>query len=81
MITIYDNLHVGSIFHNENGEDYTVLAINKKRDEALLGCYYPKSGNSQYIVAWGLRSNSWAQGHYFMSNFRSACEYFNREEN
>lgn len=80
MITIYDNLHVGSIFHNENGEDYTILAINRKRDEALLGYYCPKSNTSQYIVAWGSRPHSWAQGHYFMDNFKSACEYFNREE-
>lgn len=80
MITIYDNLHVGSIFQNENGEEYIILAINKKRDEVLLGCYYPNINQSHYIVAWGLRPHSWCQGHYFMGNFKSACEYFNREE-
>lgn len=75
-----NHFHVGATFHNSNGEDYTILAINSRRDEMLLGIYYPKSNQSQYIVAKGIFEKSWAHGYYFMSNFASACNYFNREE-
>lgn len=75
-----NSLHIGDIFHNNNGEDYTVIATNIKNDEVFLGKYYPNSNQAQYIVAWGIREGSWCQGRYFMSNFASACNYFNRKE-
>lgn len=75
-----NSLHIGDTFHNDNGEDYIVIATNKKNDEAFLGRYYPQSNQTHYIVAWGIRKGSWCQGHYFMSDFKNACEYFNRKE-
>lgn len=75
-----NSLHIGNIFHNDNGDDYVVIAINQKNDEVFLGKYYPNSNQTQYLVAWGIRKGSWCQGHYFMSNFDSACQYFNRKK-
>ena len=36
-----------------------------------------------YIVAWGInyQRHYWAQGHYFLEDFKAACDYLNGEEN
>lgn len=74
-----NDIHVGHIIHNENGEDYTVVAINPIQDRTLLvknNTKYP-----YYVGAWGLHKCRngidwcWAQGHYFMECLSEAVDY------
>ena len=70
--------HVGDIFHNSNGNDYAIVLMNKEKDRTLLvqlGIAHPN-----YIGAWGLGSNYWNQGHYFMDDFDSAVKYVKGED-
>lgn len=70
--------HVGDIFHNANGNDYAIVLMNKEKDRTLLvqlGVAHPN-----YIGVWGLHSNNWSQGHYFMDDFDSAVKYVKGED-
>lgn len=68
-------------FDNANGERYIIVAENKELDRVLL-CHWNKENKPRYIVAWGLNYNyhSWAQGHYFMEDFKAACDYLNGKD-
>ena len=68
-------------FRNDNGTTYEIIAENKNLDRTLL-CEWTKEGNPLYIVAWGInyQRHYWAQGHYFLDNFKAACNYLNGEE-
>lgn len=69
-------------FRNDNGTTYEIIAENKNLDRTLL-CEWTKEGNPLYIVAWGInyQRHYWAQGHYFLEDFKAACDYLNGEEN
>lgn len=69
-------------FKNDNGITYSIIAENKELDRTLL-CEWTKEGNPLYIVAWGInyQRHYWAQGHYFLEDFKAACDYLNGEEN
>ena len=74
------NIHVGETIHNDNDDDYIVIAINPKDDRTLL----LKKGTKEpyYVGAWALQECNynpgswyWCQGHYFMDNLSAAVDY------
>lgn len=69
-------------FKNDNGITYEIVAENKELDRTLL-CNWTDDGYPRYIVAWGIdyQRHYWAQGHYFLEDFKAACNYLNEEEN
>lgn len=69
-------------FKNDNGITYEIVAENKELDRTLL-CNWTDDGHPRYTVAWGIdyQRHYWAQGHYFLENFKAACNYLNGEEN
>ena len=69
-------------FKNDNGITYEIVAENKELDRTLL-CHWTDDGHPRYTVAWGIdyQRHYWAQGHYFLENFKAACNYLNGEEN
>lgn len=69
-------------FRNDNGTTYEIIAENKNLDRTLLR-EWTDDGNPLYIVAWGInyQRHYWAQGHYFLGDFKAACNYLNGEEN
>ena len=69
-------------FKNDNGITYEIVAENKELDRTLL-CNWTDDGHPRYIVAWGInyQRHYWAQGHYFLEDFKAACNYLNGEEN
>ena len=69
-------------FKNNNGITYSIIAENKELDRTLL-CEWTNDGSPHYIVAWGIdyQRHYWAQGHYFLKDFKAACSYLNGEEN
>ena len=69
-------------FKNDNGITYEIVAENKELDRTLL-CNWTDNGHPRYIVAWGIdyQRHYWAQGHYFLEDFKAACNYLNGEEN
>ena len=69
-------------FKNDNGITYEIVAENKELDRTLL-CNWTDDGHPRYTVAWGInyQRHYWAQGHYFLEDFKSACNYLNGEEN
>lgn len=69
-------------FKNDNGITYEIVAENKNLDRTLLR-EWTDDGNPLYIVAWGInyQRHYWAQGHYFLEDFKAACNYLNGEEN
>lgn len=66
--------HGCTIFHNDNGEDYIIIATNPKKDRTLL-LRTLENGKPFYVGAWGIREGSWAQGHYFMDDLKGAVEW------
>lgn len=70
MYNYIENLNIGDIYHNSNGEDYLVIGFNKPKDKLFL-----LSPANTYIVAWGVGEKGWCQGHYFMSDLKGAMEY------
>lgn len=68
-------------FKNDNGIAYEIVAENKELDRTLL-CSWTSDGSPRYIVAWGInyQQHYWAQSHYFLENFKAACNYLNGEE-
>ena len=79
LVTNWKDIQVGTTIHNENGEDYTVIAINPEQDRTLL----VKNGSKRpyYVGAWYLHKCRdgvdwcWGQGHYFMESLDAAVEY------
>ena len=80
LVMNFEGIRVGTIIHNDNGDDYAVVAINPKQDRTLL----VKCGSEDpyYVGAWALqkcRDGSgnwyWGQGHYFMDSLNKAVEY------
>ena len=69
-------------FKNDNGITYEIVAENKELDRTLL-CNWTDDGHPRYTVAWGInyQRHYWAQGHYFLEDFKGACNYLNGEEN
>ena len=69
-------------FKNDNGITYEIVAENKELDRTLL-CNWSDDGRPRYTVAWGIdyQRHYWAQGHYFLEDFKGACSYLNGEEN
>lgn len=69
-------------FKNNNGITYEIVAENKELDRTLL-CDWTDDGHPSYTVAWGInhQRHYWAQGHYFLEDFKAACNYLNGEEN
>ena len=69
-------------FKNDNGITYEIIAENKELDRTLL-CNWTDDGHPRYVVAWGInyQRHYWAQGHYFLEDFKAACNYLNGEEN
>lgn len=69
-------------FKNDNGITYEIVAENKELDRTLL-CNWTDNGHPRYTVAWGInyQRHYWAQGHYFLDDFKAACNYLNGEEN
>lgn len=69
-------------FRNDNGITYSIVAENKELDRTLL-CNWTDDGHPRYTVAWGInhQRHYWAQGHYFLEDFKAACNYLNGEEN
>lgn len=68
-------------FRNDNGITYEIVAENKELDRTLL-CNWTDEGSPRYTVAWGInyQRHYWAQGHYFLDNFKAAYDYLNGEE-
>ena len=69
-------------FRNDNGITYKTVTENKELDRTLL-CNWTDDGHPRYTVAWGInyQRHYWAQGHYFLEDFKAACNYLNGEEN
>ena len=69
-------------FKNDNGITYEIVAENKELDRTLL-CNWSDDGRPRYTVAWGIdyQRHYWSQGHYFLEDFKAACNYLNGEEN
>lgn len=73
-ITICDRIEVGDIFHNDNGQDYLILSIDTNNDYTLL--FRASNKYTPFIWAYGIREDSWVQGHYF-KDIHEAMEYYN----
>lgn len=82
----YEIYDIGDVFHNDNGDDYIIIALNKASDKALLTKKVNKTekqiigGKVIYIGARGLGLHDWCHGHYFMTDFLSAVQWFVTEE-
>lgn len=70
-----NTLKIGDIFHNNNGNDYLVLAVKPERDYTLL--FNLGERYTRFNCAWGVdpETRSWAQGHYF-SAIEDAVAYW-----
>ena len=84
LVMNFEGIRVGTIIHNDNGDDYAVVAINPIKDRTLL----VKCGeNSKYVGAWALQKCRdgvnwyWGQGHYFEEDFEAAVEYVMDKDN
>lgn len=76
MRNIINDYKIGEEFHNSNGETYIFIYINYEKDKALLVRKEPLKNNKPfYIGAYGIRDESWSQGHYFMDDLVSAYNY------
>lgn len=79
LVMSWNEINVGSIIHNENGEDYIVVAINPKLDRTLL--VKANTDKPFYVGAWALQKCRdgvnwfWGQGHYFMDELDMAINY------
>lgn len=72
---------VGDSFHNDNGETYTVVAINPEKDIAILSklthsAVEALDKRAFYVGISGIGPHHWAHGHYFMENLSAAVEWF-----
>lgn len=69
------NTNIGSIFHNNNGTDYVILAEKSEKDYTML--LNMKNKVTPFICAWNLnpKVGEWSQGHYF-GTIEEAMEYW-----
>ena len=69
------NTNIGSIFHNNNGTDYVILAEKPERDYTML--LNMKNKVTPFVCAWNLNKErgEWSQGHYF-GTIEEAMEYW-----
>ena len=79
LVMEFEGIKVNDVIHNVNGEDYTVVAINAKRDRTLLvkhGTTYPNYVGV-YALQKAVNRNGWywGQGHYFLDDLTAAVEY------
>ena len=73
-ISIYDRIQIGDIFHNDNGQDYLILSVDANNDYTLL--FRASNKYTPFVWAYGIREDSWVQGHYF-KDIHGAMEYYN----
>ena len=79
LVMEWNDIKVGTTIHNDNGDDYTVMAINPKCDRVLL--VKNKAKTPFYVGAWALQKCRdgvnwyWGQGHYFMTDLEAAIDY------
>ena len=76
MENIYDIMVVGETYHNNNGEDYIILAFDKDADVAIF--LNPENSFTPYVGAKFVRFGSWGSGHYFRT-LQEVCDWFNIE--
>lgn len=78
-INFFKAFSVGSHFHHENGDEYVILAMDEKKDKAVL---FKKTecGTPYFVGAWCMHFSYWGQGHYFMEDGGAAFEWFNEKE-
>ena len=76
MENIYDIMVVGETYHNDNGEDYIILAFDKDADVAIF--LNPENSFTPYVGAKFVRFGSWGSGHYFKT-LQEVCDWFNIE--
>ena len=76
MENIYDIMVVGGTYHNDNGEDYIILAFDKDADVAIF--LNPENNFTPYVGAKFVRFGSWGSGHYFKT-IQEVCDWFNIE--
>ena len=76
MENIYDIMVVGETYHNNNGEDYIILAFDKDADVAIF--LNPENSFTPYVGAKFVRFGSWGSGHYFKT-LQEVCDWFNIE--
>ena len=76
MENIYDIMELGGTYHNDNGEDYIILAFDKDADVAIF--LNPENSFTPYVGAKFVRFGSWGSGHYFKT-LQEVCDWFNIE--
>ena len=76
MNNIYDIMELGGTYHNDNGEDYIILAFDKDADVAIF--LNPENSFTPYVGAKFVRFGSWGSGHYFKT-LQEVCDWFNIE--
>ena len=74
--SIYDIMVLGGTYHNDNGNDYIILAFNKDADVAIF--LNPNNNFTPYIGASGVRFGSWGSGNYFKT-LDEVCTWFNKK--
>ena len=74
-MSINYNTNIGSIFHNNNGTDYVILAEKPEKDYTML--LNMKNKVTPFVCAWNLNKErgEWSQGHYF-GTIEEAMEYW-----
>ena len=72
-----NNMAIGSIFHNANGQDYYILAYSEAYDKAIL--FNPKNTFTPFIGASMILENSWGWGHYY-KDLDSVMGWFNEDD-
>ena len=74
MTNYINTLKIGDIFHNDNGQDYLILSVDANNDYTLL--FRASNKYTPFVWAYGIREDSWVQGHYF-KDIHGAMEYYN----
>lgn len=76
MNNIYDIMVLGGTYHNDNGNDYIILAFDKDADVAIF--LNPNNNFTPYIGASGVGFGSWGSGNYFKT-LDEVCTWFNKK--
>lgn len=71
----YDFYKIGDTFHNENGDDYTIVAMDKEKDKTIL-VRLTEKGTPFYVGVKGLEKHCWWHGHYFLEDFIGASKWY-----
>ena len=78
-MNFFNSFKIGDTFHNANGEDYTILAMDEKKNKAIL--FRTTEMNTPYYVgAHYMGLENWGHGHYFMENGLFAFKWFAEEK-